>query len=67
MANRCRVKEGEGEYVFGEFLGLLYMSRDTDGDVDAIVRLDGHGLFLTARPPSRVELLDLETSSKEPA
>lgn len=64
MANRCRVKENDGnpvlpEYVFGEFLGLLYAFHG-DGEVEAIVRLDGHGLFVVARHPSRVELLPPE-------
>jgi hypothetical protein len=64
MGNRCRVRENDGhpslpEYVYGEFLGLIYERGDEAG-VEAIVRLDGHGLFLAARHPSRVELLPLE-------
>jgi len=59
MANRCRVKENDGQYVFGEFLGLLYVLHG-DGEVEAIVRLDGHGLFVVARHPSLVEILPPE-------
>ena len=66
MGNRCRVKENDGQpnnerpvYVYGEFLGLLYTLHG-DGEVEAIVRLDGNGLFVVARHPSRVELLPPE-------
>jgi hypothetical protein len=41
---------GKEGMLFGEFVGLQLM----DGDLYAIVRVDGSGMYLSAYHPSRV-------------
>jgi hypothetical protein len=58
VASRCVVKRLDSDPPErGIFLGLMYEHED----VVAVVRLDGHGMFVTTVHPSRVELLSEST------
>jgi hypothetical protein len=59
---RCMITPvGSGAAERGFFVGLMYEHRSDDEGVAAVVRLDGHGMFVTAVHPSRVTLLTEDT------